>query len=67
MSTFLSFQCLCLSVNTWSSIVDTRSVPSLLVPSPLDGPECCMLRQVGLHICWKLRQRVIRKIAANQF
>ena len=26
-----------------------------------------MLRQVGLHICWKFRHRVIRKIAANQF
>ena len=26
-----------------------------------------MLRQVGLHICWKFRHRVIRKIVANQF
>ena len=26
-----------LSQSQWSSIVDTRSVPSLLVPSPLDG------------------------------
>ena len=26
-----------------------------------------MLRQVGLHICWKFGHRVIRKIAANQF
>ena len=27
-----------------------------------------MLRQVGMHICWKFRHRVsIRKIAANQF
>ena len=32
---FISFQCLCLSLNIWLSI-DTWSVLSLVVPSPLD-------------------------------
>ena len=54
-----------LSQSQCLSIVDTRSVPSLLVPSPLDGvlyAEACIF--VGNS---DRRHRVIRKIAANQF
>ena len=54
-----------LSQSQWSSIVDTRSGPSLLVPSPLD-------RVLYAEAGWpayllEFRHRVIRKIAANQF
>ena len=53
-----------LSQSRWSSIVDTRSGPSLLVPSPLDG---VLYAEAGWPAYWKFRHRVIRKIAANQF
>ena len=52
-----------LSQSQWSSIVDTRSGPSLLVPSPLDG---VLYAEAGWP-AYLMEVQTIRKIAANQF